>query len=408
MPRRRFLRAAAAAGLAAAAVGEAETAVNGRPRTRFRIRRGGSDDSFDPWIEIEAAALRHNVKEVARLAGGRPIIAVVKNNAYGHGDTLVGPVLAACPEVSAIACVRVAEVVALREAGVTKPILHMAEVSDSEALELVSRKAWLSPWQDDSGRQLDRLAKRLQRPIPIHPCIDTGLGREGMPYHRALPWLEDLARRKSVRVDGIYTMFTHDLDFDREQLSRFVAFVAEARAKGVGLGTVHACPTLELFFLPEARLDAVRVGNAMFGNYVDDKAKGLADLKSVFRLRARVVRVERLRPGDATNYHRRYVAKEPTWVATLPIGHTDGYPWDASDTCQALVKGRLYPVVGEVSAGHTILEIGPEKTVEVGDTATLIGPDHPEIEPAAVAAKTKTGFFRVMTKLNALLPREVV
>jgi alanine racemase len=385
-----------------------ELPADGQPFAPAVARTGGSDDTFDPWVEVEAAAFQHNVREVARLAGGRPIMAVVKNNAYGLGESVVGPLLAKFKEVTAIACVRVAEAVTLREAGVTKPILIMAEATDRDALELAAHKVWLSPWLERSGRQLDRLAERFGRPIPVHPYIDTGLGRDGVPYYRALPWIEDLAKRKSVRIEGTYSMFSHDLEFDREQLDRFVQLTTEVRSKGIHLGRLHMSPTLELFLMPEGRLEMVRVGNALFGNYVSEKAMGLADLKTVFRLRARVVRVVQLRPGDSANYHRGYIATRPTWVATLPIGHTDGYPAEASGTCQVFINGRLYPVIGEVSAGHTIVEVGTEKTVEVGDIGTFIGPDDPEIEPLAVSTKTKVPFFRLITKLNGMLPKRVV
>jgi alanine racemase len=95
----------------------------------------GTDSGFDPWIEIDASALRHNAAEVSRVVGGRPILALLKNNAYGLGDTAMAPILASCPEVSGIACVRVAEALAMRRAGVTKPILNMAEVSESTKLQ---------------------------------------------------------------------------------------------------------------------------------------------------------------------------------------------------------------------------------------------------------------------------------
>jgi alanine racemase len=92
----------------------------------------------------------------------------------------------------------------------------------------------------------------------------------------------------------------------------------------------------------------------------------------------------------------------------LPVGHTDGYPRNAAGACRVLLGESLYPVIGSVSSNHTILEIGREKRVEVGDVATLIGPDHPDITPAAIAAQT--GLDRdywIMTKLSALLRRTV-
>jgi alanine racemase len=365
--------------------------------------------SPDPWIEIDRAAFQHNVREASRLAGGRPILAVVKNNGYGLGDQTVGPILAECPEVGGIACVRVHEGLAMRRAGVRKPILNMAEVSEQEMELLARNDITSSVWLDDAPRRVERVARRLGSPVPIQPFIDTGMNREGMPYRRAPQWLETLLTGESANVVGTYTMFVHELEFDREQLVRFRRLVSQARASGLALGTLHAAPTFELFQLPEAHLDMVRPGNALFGNY--PSAEGmheLADLRPVFRLRARVVRLERLEPGEGASFYRSYMAERPTWIALLPVGHTDGYPHTAADTCEVLIGGRLYPVIGSVNSAHTIVEIGAERTVRVGDVATLIGPDDPAILPHTVADKTGVRFLRLIQKLNPRLPRRVV
>jgi alanine racemase len=171
----------------------------------------------DPWIEIDRAAFQHNVREASRLAGGRPILAVVKNNAYGLGDRTVGPLLADCPEVGGIACVRVQEGIVMREAGVTKgivmreagvtkPILNMAEVSEQEMEESVRRGITSSLWLDDAPGRVERVARRLGRSVPVQLFIDTGMNREGMPYSRAWEWMGNEPRGHAIQpclgVDG--------------------------------------------------------------------------------------------------------------------------------------------------------------------------------------------------------------
>jgi alanine racemase len=404
--RRTFLKTISALGATAPILAASEEKKTPAVQS---LRAGASDRGFDPWLELDAAAVRRNVKEASRLAGGRPILAVVKNNSYGLGDTLMGPLLDRCDEVSGIACVRVQEALAMRAAGVRKPILDMAEVSVEEAVELATHDVRPSLWLDDAGERMDEVARKLGRPIPAHLYLDCGMGREGMPDYRALPWMADLASRKSVRIDGTYMMFVHELEFDREQLKRFERLVADARSQNIPLGELHAAPTYELFFLPEAHLDMVRCAGALFGLYPsEERARSMAKLEPVFRLRARVVRIERLRPGDSASFGRAYLAERPTWIALLPVGHTDGYPRGAAKNCKVQIGGRLYPVVSVVSSTHTIVEIGDEKTVQVGDVATLIGGDDPEISPEAIASLSGTDYFTLVTKLSALLPRKLV
>jgi alanine racemase len=403
--RRRFL--SLSAGLSALAM--APTSVSAIQNRTVRLRPGGHDDGFDPWLEIIGDHFRHNAREVSRLAGGRPILAVVKNNAYGMGDTIVGPLLAGCAEIGGIACVRPAEALAMRSAGVRKPILTMSEVGDEEAIELVRRDVTLSCWLDGAGDRLERVAKRARHPARVHLYIDTGMNREGMPWRRALPWMEDIARRRTVRIDGTYQMFVHELDFDRVQLQRFLELTAQAKERGVRLGTLHAAPTFELFRLPESHLDMVRVGNALFGADPGPEFRDKADLKPVFRLKARVVRVERLEPGESAGFGRGFRPTQPTSIALLPVGHTDGYPGTAGGACDVLINGRRYPVVsGGVASAHAIVDVGLEPHVRAGDEATLIGPDDPSIMPHEVAARTKMGFYGMITKFSALLPRKLI
>ncbi|MEQ8330192.1 MAG: alanine racemase [Longimicrobiales bacterium] len=371
--------------------------------------RSSFGDRFDPWIELDRAAWRNNVREASRLAAGRPILAVVKNNAYGLGDEAVGPLVADMPEVGGLACVRVEEAIAMREVGVTKPIVVMAETSEEEMAALVRHRVLPSVWLDDAPRRIERLAARFGRPIPVQLFVDTGMNREGMPYTRVRPWMEELARSPAAEIDATYTMFSHDLDFDRVQLERFEELLGWARRQKIPVGTLHASPTVELFHLPEAHYDMVRPGNALFGNYPSgERSRDMATLKPVFRLQTRVVRVERLEAGDAAGFYRTYEPDRPTWVGLLPVGRTDGYPSAANGTCEVLIKGRLYPVVGGVNSAHAIIDVGETKTVAPGDVATLIGPDHPAVHPDEVARRTETGFLAMIQGMNPRLPRIVV
>jgi len=412
LTRRRLLVSSAAA-LSLPLIETAQTAEQASTRTReFRLRPGGHASGFDPWIEIIADAFRHNVREVSRLARGTPIMAVIKNNAYGLGDEVIGPIVAGCPEVAALACTRVSEAIALRRAGIRKPILNMSEISEEEIAELVRHNVWPSVWLDDAPARLGRVAKRIGRPVHAHAFIDTGMNREGMPDYRAKPWFETLSRDRRIKIDGTYMMFSHDLGVDREAYARFQRFVADVQSAGCPVGVLHGSPSFEILYLPEARFDYVRPGYLLFGNAPTGPGltQPTVDLKPVFRFSARIVRLERLREGETASFIRPngYVVRSPTWVALLPTGHTDGYPAAAANTCSVLIRGRLYPVVAVVSSAHTLVEIGPEKTVEVGDVATLIGPDDPAIAPHAVGEKTGVGFNQLVTKMSPLLPRRVV
>ena len=371
---------------------------------------------FDPWVEVLADAIRHNVRELNRFTGCR-LMAVAKNNANGIGVREVGPILDQMDEVEGIAVVRVAEALALRDVGVRKPILMMAHVEGEEAELMVRNGVRLTPFHDGAEGQLSELARRTGQRVPVHVFVDTGLNRIGMPYQRAVTWIADLAASEAALIEGTYTMFSgamrREEQFDLEQLRRFRHVLDEVRALGVDPGLVHGAPSHQLVHTPELHeLDLIRPGGAIYG--LDAYRTGptgepILDLRTVFRLRARVVRVEQLQVGEGVGFHHRYRAERPTWIATLPVGHTDGYPKEAAGNVKVLIGDRLYPAIAVISSNHTVIEVGHERTIEVGDIATLVGPDRAEIEPTTVA--TSTGMERdywIMTKLNPLLDRRVV
>ncbi len=371
--------------------------------------RSAGISGYDPIVEVDAAAIRHNVSEIARVCSGRPILAVVKNNGYGLGVGNVGRILDGLAAVSGMAVVKPDQAIALRDAGVRKPILLMGLFSEEDGEELVARNIQLAPYTDGIHRVLARFAASQNRVVPVHLYLDTGMNRIGVPFRRAIPWIESVANESGIRIEGTFMGFTEDDDFDAEQLRRLLDVARRARQRGIDLGHLHAASSHGVFFRPDALLDMVRPGLVLYGAYPSDAiTMNHANLQPAFRLRARVVRVERLEAGDGVSYGRSYVAERPTWVATLPVGHADGYPRNAVNGCEVLIGNGLFKVIGAVSASHSIVELGSDRLVEIGDEATLIGPDDPAVFPNTVAARAGISVYDVLMHLSARLPKQIV
>ncbi len=311
------------------------------------------------------------------------------------------------PGVAGFAVVKAEAAIALKEAGVRKPVYLMALFSESMAPELARLGIVPCLYSDDALQLIDVMARTVGRPIDAQVYLDTGMSRMGIPYHKALPWIESVVSSGQVRVAGVFTGFTEDPEFDREQLRRFTSVTSQASEAGFSLGIRHAASSAAVFELPESHLDMVRPGMALYGGYPNDPVlqRAKASLRCAFRLKARVVRVEKLRRGDSVSYGRNYVAKEPTWVATLPVGHTDGFPRKAVEGGRVLIGARTYPVIGAVSASHTIVEVGSDPIVAVGEVVTLLGPDAPEIDPNQLSVKAGVSIYDLFMHLNPSLPR---
>jgi alanine racemase len=365
-------------------------------------------ESFDPWIEVHAANLAHNVGEVARAAGKRPILAVIKNNGYGLGAATVARLLEPLPEIHGFAVVKLDEAVTLRDRGIKKPVLLMGPFTTSE-LSTIAAKDIMPMVYTPIGPDLDQVAASIGRPLDVHVCVDTGIGRVGVPYTEAAPLIRDLGGRKSLHLAGVQMTFTEDAAFDQEQLARFTALTSELSQGGIALGRRHAASSFTFFQHDNAWLDMVRPGMVLYGVYPDPKFRTSAKLalRPAVALRARIAYVKKLAAGTSAGYERAYVAKQDTWVATLPVGHTDGWPRVAAKGGRVRINNRLYPVIASISASHTIVELGPEQTARAGDVATMF--DWMEgARPEDVAVSCGASVYDLLMHLNPVLPRFVM
>jgi alanine racemase len=392
--RRDFLKAGALLpGLAVAA---------GQPGEPVRRNSG-----FDPWIEVHAGHLRANAAAVHRLTDA-PILAVIKNNGYGSGLVAVARALQDADYIRGFAVVKLQEAMTLRDAGIRKPVLLMGPVDETDLAD-ISRRDITFMVYTPIGRALERAAARSGRAIRVHVCVDTGLGRVGVPHHQAFELIGGIAGARGVRLEGLMMTFTEDEAFDREQLRRFTALVSRLDAAGVASGIKHAASSYTLFQHRDAFLDAVRPGMALYGIYPEPafRTAGVVDLVPAVALKARVAYVKQLQAGESAGYNRAYLARGPVWIATLPVGHADGLPRLAAKGGRVRIGDALYPIIASVSASHTIVEIGPDRRVEIGDDATIFDWTTGS-RPEDLAAACGASVYDLTMHLNPLLRRRVI
>jgi alanine racemase len=371
------------------------------------VQTGPRDSSFDPWVEVNVGHLEHNATQVSLAASKRPILAVIKNNGYGLGVVHAAQALTRSPAVSGVAVIKLQEAMALRDAGLTSPILLMGPFDQRELAEMQARDIMPMVYTEVAS-DLETVAARSGRPVRVHLCIDTGLGRVGVPFREAASLARDLARRKVV-IDGVMMTFTEDQAFDQEQLRRFESVTSELTKSGIALGRRHAASSYTFFQHDNAWLDMVRPGMALYGVYPEAafRTSGKLDLRPAVALRARVAYVKKLAAGETAGYNRAYVAKADTWIATLPVGHSDGWPRVAAKGARVRIGGAMYPVIASVSASHTIVEIGAEPRVKIGDVATMFDWENGS-RPEDVSAACGASVYDLLMHLDGHLPRKTV
>ncbi len=329
------------------------------------------------WVEVDLAAVRHNLRALAALLGPRcDAWAVVKADAYGHG---AAPVARAALEGGALglAVASLEEALALREAGLQAPVLLLSAGEPHRAEEVVRRDLIQAACEPAMVEALSAAAVALGRPARVHLKLDTGMSRLGVPAEEAAAFAQSHLSRPGLQMEGVFshlaTAEDPDPSFAWEQMRRLEDALVQLRAAGLDPGMRHLANSAAALRFPAMRLDAVRVGLLVYGLTPDAPELAPLDLRPALTWRTRLAFVREAPAGASVSYGRTFVTRRPSRLAVLPLGYADGYPRQASNRAHVLVRGTPCPVVGMVCMDHVIVDITDAPGARMGDEAVLIG-----------------------------------
>lgn len=375
------------------------TARAGQPLTLGEATR-----ERNAWIEIDLEATAANLQALRQWVGPDiEIIAVVKANAYGHGAAGIAPALEAAG-AERFAVVWVAEAIALREAGITRPIIVLSHAFPGDAAAAVARDITLTVHSLELGRALSDAACAAGKTATVHVKADTGLHRFGVPPDEAVALAEALREMPGIDVEGLSTHMANadeaDDGFSEVQGARFAA-VAE-RLPWVRYR--HTANSATAIRRGEFRYEGVRLGLSLHG-ILPPNTPGPA-LTPVLSLKARLARVAEVAPGDGVSYGLTWRAERPSRVGLVPVGYADGWKRSLSNRGEALVGGRRCPLVGRVAMDHFLVDVTGVPGAAEGDEVVLIGAQGRErITADDVARAAETISWDVLASLQTRLPR---
>jgi alanine racemase len=336
------------------------------------------------WTEIDLSAIKENVHQVRKKVGAhRRICAVVKADGYGHGAVPVAKT-AIDAGASYLAVATVGEGVQLREAGITVPILILAEPPISAVPVILDNDLIPAVTTLDFVLMLGEEADARGEVASYHLSINTGMNRTGVLYDEVVEFLETIAFHRGLQLAGTFTHFAtadtyEDLDF-RRQLNRFNNAIAAMRAAGYDPGIVHCANSACIIRYPETYCDMVRMGIILYGLHPSRVTYGKMKLLPAMSVHARVSHVTEPPVGEGVSYGLTYRTPGYTQIATLPIGYADGLRRALSGRMMVLYHGKRVPQVGAICMDQMMFEvdtrgsiINPLPPVEIGDEVVIIG-----------------------------------
>ena len=364
------------------------------------------------WAEIDLDALVHNFHLIREKASPAAVCAVVKADAYGHGDRMAARTLA---EAGAawFAVSSLAEARHLRRSGIKQPILILGMTRPECAGALAAEGITQAVYSLEYARALSQAAEAAGVTVEGHLKIDTGMGRIGFgacrDFEGAVSGLLECRRLRGLSITGAFQHFPvadslseEDRRYTEKQYALFRRVVERLEAAGP-LRTVHCSNSAGLTAHPEWSCDLVRAGVILYGQ--DPSAEvAFPGLRPVMALKTVVSQVKDLAPGDCVGYGRTYTADRALRAAAVCCGYADGYPRCLSNLGVASIHGKPASVIGRVSMDQIVLDVSAVPGGSAGDEATLLGAAQAD-GFAQAAEKAGTISYELLCAVSRRVPR---
>jgi alanine racemase len=348
------------------------------------------------WVEIDLGALRRNARAMA--SRGARLLPMIKADAYGLGAVRVARALESL-DPWGYGVATVAEGAELRQSGIERRILVATPLVPEDLPEAARWKLTPSLGRTGEVRQWKSLGGGAW-----HLSIDTGMNRAGVRWDEVDSLCDVLAENPP---EGAFTHFHSaalDADSVRLQRERFATALARLPERPRLLHAENSAATERIAV---SEFDLLRPGVFLYG--VGSGAGSLVRVEPVAHVRARIVDLRDVPPGETVSYDATYEvpagASAPRRIATLSIGYADGYRRSLSGVGTVLLRGAPVPVAGRVTMDMTMVDVTGVECA-IGDAATLIGRDGEQLlDMESVAERAGLSPYELLTGLRGRLTR---
>lgn len=360
------------------------------------------------WAEVDLGRIRRNTSRMKGiLEPNTMLLAVVKANGYGHGDVESAR---AAVEGGAdwLGVARVSEGAALRDAAVEVPILLLAEPPGAAVARAVQLDLVPTIYTAKMCRAFAKCARDLNKRIPVHVKVDTGMHRYGVQVENAGAFVDMIDATDGLVLQGLWSHFAVAEDvlnpYTKQQLERFHDVLDALGPRSAGL-IRHLSNSAGAMTLPDSHFDMVRVGIAVYGIHPTPGLSDRVELEPAMALKSKVGMVKRLAAGEPISYGQRYTTSFETTVATVPCGYADGVTRALYNKGEVLIRGKRYRISGTITMDHLLIDVGDDM-VEVEDEVVLIGrQEEQEITAHEIADTLGTIPYEVVCGVSARVPR---
>lgn len=336
------------------------------------------------WVEIDLAAIRHNVGVARQCIGrGKKLMAVVKADAYGHGAVKVAKTaLNSGAEYLGVATVD--EAIELREALINAPVLVLAEPPITSIPLLLAYKVMPTIYTPEFAIQYGEAADAFGVRAPYHLKINTGMNRIGIRHDEVVEFMTQVSFHRALDLVGTFTHFAtadcaETLDF-QIQAKRFLEAINAMRAAGINPGIVHAANSAAIIRYPDVHFDMARLGISLYGFHPCQETRRMVELRPAMSVHARITEVKLVPMSEGVSYGMQYRSPGSVKICTLPLGYADGFRRELSGRTDVILDGQRCRQVGNICMDQCMFEVdmrvyGNRRRLDpqIGDEVIVVG-----------------------------------
>lgn len=360
--------------------------------------------------EIDLSALKFNVRQLQKKIGGQSqIMAVIKANAYGHGDVGIAKTLESL-KVPFLAVAYLEEGIRLREKKIKTRIVVLTggqnprffpELHHYRLTPVFYDLHYLTAYND--------FCRDRKRIGPVHLKFDTGMNRLGFPVHVVPQVFRKLPALKNLKFEGMMTHFANaerPSHFNREQILLFNTW---RKLSPIPFNYYHLANSGAILNDFGVNENLTRPGLALYGAYPIKELRKKLELKPVMTLKSNVIQLKKVRKGDYISYGYTYRFPQDAVVATVPVGYADGFFRAFSNKGEVLIRGKRAPVVGVVCMDVFMVDVGHIPGMSLGDEVVLLGRQKDEVlSVEELAERIGTIPWEIFCHVSERVPRIVV
>ncbi len=364
------------------------------------------------YAEVDLGAIRHNILEERKRVGKDvKIMAIIKADAYGHGDVRVAEALNDLVDAYGVAIPE--EALHLRENGIGKMLLILGHTGREWFEDIIKNQISQTVYTFEMAKQLSETADRLGETAKIHIKIDTGMSRIGfMPVKDNVEVIRAVSELPGIEIEGIFTHFARadesTPEAAREPFEKYMIFTRELENRGIHIPIKHTANSASIIQFPESWLDMVRSGITTYGLYPSEEVpKDILHLQPALQWKSVVSYVKHIHPGTSVGYGGTFTAERETAVATIPVGYADGVKRDLSGKGRVLIRGQYAPIIGRICMDQFMVDVTDIEGVSEGDAVTLIGTDGANaIRVEEVAGMSHSFNYEYVCGITGRVPRK--